>query len=74
MYLNGALSVELLLVSSAGGCNEVNKFHLIAVYLHLIVRMDDKLRLTIGIDKTFTVVWKISKKMLLSVILFSEMK
>ena len=27
-----------------------------------------------GIDKTFTVVWKISKKMLLSVILFSEMK
>ena len=36
--------------------NEIHKFYMLSPHLHLVVRMNDKLRLTIGIDKTFAVV------------------
>ena len=42
LYLDIAFAVKLLLVGSTSCGDEVNKFYLLAVYLHLIVRMDDK--------------------------------
>ena len=51
MYPNKSFAVELLLVGSAGGCDEVNKFYFFAVNLHLIIRMDDKLRSSVSINE-----------------------
>ena len=43
-YLDIAFPVELFLVGSAGGCNEVDFGYKFPANLHFIIRMDDKLR------------------------------
>ena len=61
-YLDVTLSVELFLISPFGGSNEVYELHYFTTHFHLIVRMHDKLRCSIRIDKALTIVVKFHLK------------
>ena len=46
-------------------CDKINLGHNLATYLHLIVRMNDELRLAVSIDETLTIVIEIHMKTVL---------
>ena len=58
-YFNIAFPIEFLFVCTSGCRNEVHKFYNLATNLHLVVGMDNKLRLSIGIDKALSIVVKV---------------
>ena len=55
LYFDISLAIELFFISSASGCNEVDKLDYLTTYFHLIVRMDYELRLSVSIDEAFTI-------------------
>ena len=64
-YFGVASAVELLLVSPACGCDEIHFGYSISVYLHLVIRMNNELRLAIGIYETFAIVVELHRKAIL---------
>ena len=54
LHFDISLPVKLLFISSACGCDKVDQLHNLTTDLHLIIRMNDELRLSISIDKALT--------------------
>ena len=66
-YLDVALPVELLLVCPTGGSDKVDQFHNLTTHLHLIVRMNDKLRQAVSIDEALAIVVNIHLETVLGI-------
>jgi hypothetical protein len=59
LYLDITLAVEFFLIGPAGCRDEVHQFHDLPIYLYLIVRVNDKFRSSVSIDKAFPIVIEI---------------